>query len=56
MGILDSLAERLTPRYGELWIPKGEESKSYLKEFISRTLFEARILTGELDPCLYEQF
>ena len=54
MSVIGSLLGRVANHFGEKWIAKGEQSFPYLEAIINRSNEKVKIVTGELDPSLYE--
>lgn len=55
MGILGAMLRNLEAGYGEKWIGKGEPTGPYVEEIIRRAGNNVLMVTGELDPHLYER-
>ena len=54
VSVIGSLLRRIENHYGEKWIGKGESSLPHIQSMISGALRRVVMITGELDPQLYE--
>jgi len=54
VSVIGSLLRRIENHYGEKWIGKGESSLPYIEKMVNVALKRVVMITGELDPQLYE--